>query len=425
MPWRACAPGLRAGNSPPCGRPGAAGRSRKGHAVLSAMPSWRAAMRERCDALIVGAGPAGASAAILLASAGWHVVILEKARFPRRKVCGEYISGAAWPLLDELGVGPRVSAMAGPDVRRVGFFADDVVIDAPMPGGARPGRALGREHLDTLLVERAREMGVEVREAAWSPFDADAAPVIIGAHGAWETGELPTQPRHAAARPHDLLGFKAHFRDARLARDLMPLVLFPGGYGGMVTTDGGRVSLSCCVRRDALARSRASRRGWRAGDALLAHIIAANRGVREALHGARLDGAWLSAGPIRPAIRRFRVEGVYAVGNAAGEAHPIIAEGISMAIQSSFLLCERLVRAGRDAPAAALDAVAREYEGAWRANFAPRVRAASVLAALATRAPGRATAARLVALLPAVLTLGAHWSGKDRVLRRALAGETH
>jgi hypothetical protein len=94
-----------------------------------------------------------------------------------------------------------------------------------------------------------------------------------------------------------------------------------------------------------------------------------------------------------------------------------------MAIQSSFLLCERLVRAGRDASQAALDGVAREYENAWRANFTSRVRAAAALAALATRAPGRIAAARFVAMLPAILTLGAHWSGKDRPLRRAFAGE--
>src|SRR5436190_12010715 len=116
------------------------------------------------DALIVGAGPAGSSAAILLASAGWRVLVLEKAAFPRRKVCGEYVSGAAWPLLDELGVGARVAAAAGPEVRRVGFFADDALIASPMPAASRRGRALGREHLDTILVERARECGAEVRE---------------------------------------------------------------------------------------------------------------------------------------------------------------------------------------------------------------------------------------------------------------------
>jgi flavin-dependent dehydrogenase len=247
---------------------------------------------------------------------------------------------------------------------------------------------------------------------------------MIGAHGAWEAGVLATQPARPSARPGDLLGFKALFRGARLPRDLMPLVLFPGGYGGMVTTDGGRVSLSCCVtRRRARARPRTASRHARGRGAPFAYRRDQSRRARSPWDGARLEDAWLSAGPIRPAIRRFRAGGVFAIGNAAGEAHPIVAEGISMAIQSSFLLCERLVRAGRDAPRAALEDVAHEYESAWRANFATRVRAAAALAALATRAPGRIAAARFVAMLPAILTVGAHWSGKDRALRRALAGE--
>jgi flavin-dependent dehydrogenase len=372
------------------------------------------------DALIVGAGPAGSSAAILLACRGWRVLVMEKAQFPRRKVCGEYISGAAWPLLDELGVGARVAAAAGPEIRRVGLFADDAVMASTMPGAGRQGRALGREHLDTILVERARECGAEVREGvACERIDDNVANVVIGAHGAWEAGALPTNAPRRAARPRDLLGFKAHFRNARLPADLMPLVLFPGGYGGMVTTDGGRVSLSCCVTREALARSRASRRGHRAGEALLAHIVDTNRGVRETLLAASLEGAWLSAGPIRPAIRRFRADGIFAIGNAVGEAHPIIAEGISMAIQSSFLLCERLFEAGADASETALEAVGSDYEAAWRRNFAARTRAAAAFAALTTRHPTRAIAVRLLPRLPAFLTLGAHWSGKDRMLRRA------
>ena len=144
------------------------------------------------DALIVGAGPAGSSSAILLATAGWRVLVLEKATFPRRKVCGEYISGAAWPLLDELGIGARVAAVAGPEVRRVGLFADNHVASASMPGAGCRGRALGREHFDTMLVERARECGAEVREgAACDRIEEGLARVAIGAHGAWETGSLP------------------------------------------------------------------------------------------------------------------------------------------------------------------------------------------------------------------------------------------
>ena len=390
--------------------------------------------------VIVGAGPAGCSAAILLASAGWDVVVLEKAKFPRRKVCGEYISGAAWPLLEELGVAARIVSEAGPEIHKVGLFAGNEVVIAPMPRASsfRWGRALGRERLDTTLLARAVDCGAVAIEATcdsvrragadyFCTYSVDGeertlrAEVVIGAHGAWETGRLPTQPAHAAAASGDLLGFKAHFRRGHLSPELMPLVLFPGGYGGMVTTNGGRVSLSCCIRRSALAHARGVRPGMRAGEALALHIIESNRGVREALDGA-IEEAWLSAGPIRPAIRRFRIDGVFALGNAAGEAHPIIAEGISMAIQSSFLLCEQLVGVGKGASESALESVAVRYEAAWRKNFAARTNAAALFAALTTRSATRALAVRLLTARPSLLTLGAHWSGKDRSLRRLAWG---
>jgi flavin-dependent dehydrogenase len=56
-------------------------------------------MEQRCDALVIGGGPAGATAALLLARAGWSVVLLERKAFPRRKVCGEYLSATSLPLL--------------------------------------------------------------------------------------------------------------------------------------------------------------------------------------------------------------------------------------------------------------------------------------------------------------------------------------
>jgi menaquinone-9 beta-reductase len=361
------------------------------------------------DVVVIGAGPAGSTAAILLAKAGWKVALVEKARFPRRKVCGEFLSAAAWPLLDELGVASRIASMAGPEVHRVGLFAGRERLAAPMPRSAMfRGRALGREHLDTVLMERAAAAGAHVVQGDARDGSIKAR-VVIDASGAWHGG---------SASAHELLGFKAHFRHATLPRDLMPLVLFPGGYGGMVHTDDGRVSLSCCVRRDALALARSRHRGLRASEALHAHIVAANRGVSETLADARLDGEWLSAGPIRPAIRAFRREGAFIVGNAAGEAHPIIAEGISMAIQSSFLLCERLIAAGAAAPESALEQVARGYEHAWRGNFAKRVHAAALFAALTTHPMTQGLAVSALKLVPGLLTLGAHWSGKDVPLRR-------
>ena len=406
------------------------------------------------DALIVGGGPAGATAAILLAKAGWRVAVVERKPFPRRKVCGEFVSATSWPLLRELGVAESVMARAGPEIRQVGLYAGQTVLASEMPcprdGSEAWGRALGREQLDSLLLACAAAAGADVIQP-WTvsgveriasghvcsavakgehAYGAEAATmdlrarIIIAAHGSWEAGRMPTQSPRYPPRASDLFAFKAHFRDSQLPLGLMPLVIFPGGYGGMVQTGGGRVSLSCCIRRDALQRCRRKRGDGRAGDAVFAHIQASCRGVREALFGARLDGPWLSAGPIRPGFRPLRRERFFTVGNAAGEAHPIVAEGISMAIQSAWLLCEHLV-ANKDAALAtdsskALAAIGRDYARSWRQNFATRIHAGAFFAQLAMRPATARLAVALLQRAPSILTLGAQWSGKAQPLRGLL-----
>ena len=204
----------------------------------------------------------------------------------------------------------------------------------------------------------------------------------------------------------------------------MPLLAFPGGYGGMVHTDGGRVSLSCCIRRDGLERCRRSGRDVEAGEAVLAHIASSCRGVALALSSATLDGAWLSAGPLRTGIRTFGHGGIFAVGNAAAEAHPIVAEGISMAIQSAALLCEQLTarpelraRRGPVRPVRS-SASARDYARAWRSNFSRRLHVAACFAHLFMR-PVSTRIARAAGALPAIPDRGARWSGKAEPLRGA------
>src|SRR5262245_5199487 len=103
------------------------------------------------DALIIGGGPSGSTIGLLLANAGWSVAIIEKKIFPRRKVCGEFISATTLPLLSQLGISEDFCLQAGPEIKHVGLFVGDTILRSPMPKYLTEnevwGRALAREHL--------------------------------------------------------------------------------------------------------------------------------------------------------------------------------------------------------------------------------------------------------------------------------------
>ncbi|MEX2496536.1 MAG: FAD-dependent oxidoreductase [Woeseia sp.] len=400
-------------------------------------------MKPDYDVIIIGAGVSGATAAILLAQAGWSVALFEKSVFPRRKVCGECIAATNLELLDALGVGAACAELAGPPLHRVGLYAGDVELSADLPAlddpGYSHGRALGREHLDTLLLRRAAAVGVTVFQpwavrqvarrggmhvcravpAATGQLVTLQAPVMIAAYSSWEAGPRIADGRRQPRQPpraSELLAFKANFIDADLSPGLLPVLAFPGGYGGMVIAGRGKLTLACCIRRDRLRKCRAAAPGVPAGAAVQAWLEETCGGVRQALQGARRDGAWLGAGPMRPGLHAaWHEQSGFAVGNAAGEAHPILGEGISMAIQSAWLLCERLVQ-HRERLFTQVDhsPVGRDYALHWRQHFAARVRWSAVFAHLAMRPSVAGGLLPVLRRWPNLLTAGALLGGKVR-----------
>ncbi len=377
-------------------------------------------MQKPYDAIIIGGGPGGSTAAAVLAEAGWRVALIEQKAFPRRKVCGEFMSLTNWPVLERLGVARDIQACAGPEVTHMAVYAGARIARSELPisygAPGQRGRALTRDRLDVLLLERARALGAEILQ----PFKVLSAKrsdlgyscvlksvetreqkicdakIVVAANGSWEASPFESAPKKAA-RAGDLFGFKAHFRNAALPDGLMPLLSFTDGYGGMVHCQDGLASLSCCIRRSRLNKLRAetgapfSERG--AGESVLEHIRQTCPAISPVFESAERDGPWLSAGPIQPGIReRYRAR-IFSVGNAAAEAHPVIAEGISIAIQSAWMMGGILAPMKENlGDANAIDAAGRAYSNAWYATFSTRIRASAWIAQWAMH-PGLVQAA--------------------------------
>jgi len=152
-----------------------------------------------------------------------------------------------------------------------------------------------------------------------------------------------------------------------------------------------------------------------AGFAVENHLRETCPGVKNASLGGERQGAWLTVGPIRPGIRLRESPGIYRVGNASGETHPLVGEGISMALQSSrMLVASLLAHANPGIDAQRLSAAHRMYANAWRAAFVPRLRFAAVYARIAMRPTLSAPIGRALRQWPALLTTAARFAGKAR-----------
>jgi 2-polyprenyl-6-methoxyphenol hydroxylase-like FAD-dependent oxidoreductase len=303
--------------------------------------------------VLIGAGPAGSAAATWLARSGWRVALVEQQCFPRRTVCGECIAASNLPLLQGLGLGDALEQLAGPELRQVALLCGRRSLNAALPaaeGTPSPwGRAMGRDTLDSLLLEQARRAGATVlqpwtvqalqgRPGAWGcqlhTADGDTpltlyAPVVIDAGGSWDAtarrahaGSAPApHPSHSGA---DLLAFKACFTGARLRGGTISVLALPGGYGGMVLADGGLCTVACCIRRERLQALRRQAPGLNAGEVVQAWLQQQCAGVADALADARRSGPWLACGPLQTGVRLSARDPVFRIGNAAGEAHPIL-----------------------------------------------------------------------------------------------------
>ncbi|MGH9476244.1 MAG: NAD(P)/FAD-dependent oxidoreductase [Terriglobales bacterium] len=290
------------------------------------------------DLAIVGAGPAGCSAAITAAQCGLRVVLCERggdpAAHPRDKVCGEFISAEAAPLLAEWI--PQTWALA-PRVLTASITAaagQSTLFTLPWPG-----RGLSRLALDRALWCAAgaagaalrprtavacllpRNGGAEVRLASGGAFTAAAAILATG------------RRRHAPAGT-GWVGLKARFRGLP-ARSEIELFALPDGYCGLAPVEGGWTNVSCLLRQ----RRAPSLRRSRDFSAWLASVPGA-RWVRSRLHGGEQATATVVAPGIVLGAHAPTAGLALTAGDASGFVDPFTGDGIARALLSGRLAAE-------------------------------------------------------------------------------------
>ena len=379
------------------------------------------------DAIVVGAGPAGAATAILLAEQGLSVVLLDRARFPRDKICGEYLSPEGSRILDRLGVLSTVETGGARPLRGMRILAPDGTIlvgdyptNGPWHGYRSHALAVRRRGLDQALVERARQVGVSVREGIRVVDLLRAGPRVTGVVAepvrpgtrVTDTERLPARlvvaadgrasvvaQRLGLRRPHSWLHRLALVADVEGASadpERGEIVLAPPAYAILNPVAPGVGNLSLVVPIEEGRRHKADLAGY------FDNATRALPGFRERLRDARRIGPVHALGPLAYEVRPPREGGVVLVGDAGGFLDPFTGEGIYAALRSAELAAEvgaRAVRTG-DASVAALWPVhARRV-----AEFAAKTRVTVILQHVIARRALSVAAARLLASRPAHLS---------------------
>lgn len=327
------------------------------------------------DAAIIGAGPAGLTAAIELARVGWKVLLIEKSAFPRFKVCGGFIGPENKIILEHYGLLNEVFAAGGQKVTHIHLSAPNgkaVRVPLRFSGKDDFGLGISRKKFDELLLARAVEAGVTfydytvmtkeiyeqqqftltIKRRDESREETVNSRQLIYANGAHSVTSTPSAK---------LFGVSGFFNDCQGLGSDVAMHFIHEGHVGINRFEEDRVNV-CYVIKESLFQKCQGKY-----EKIWDNFLQNNPVMREQVAGAQLISPWKAVCvDLNTPLRFFDGRSFYA-GDAAGLIHPVSGGGISLALQAGMLLGQLLATyAPKNVPTAE---VAKTYEILWRKYF--------------------------------------------------------
>jgi len=269
----------------------------------------------------------------LCSAGGLKTLLLERANFPREKVCGDCLNPGAWPILERLGVAERIRALPHSRLQFVEFIGlGGRHVRFPLPSSERGEIAVKRSAFDAVLLQRAREAGADVREGnavtaikpGWTLHTADAqftADHLVAADGRNSTVARLLELLPSPAR--DRVAVQTHLRAPEDFGERVVLQFLSRGYCGLASIGAGELNLCLVTKPEHLE----ALKGWAAERFALAP-----------------DATWRTVTPLSRRPVPAAQPHLLLVGDAARVVEPFTGEGITYALATGALAADHLLR---------------------------------------------------------------------------------